>query len=168
MTHTMENQEPERSVFAPALVLACGNTLRGDDGVAWQIASLLADDPLLQNVEVILSQQFLPEHSEPLSRASVVVFIDCSALTAAGKIAAERVEAATELPRIMTHHLDPASLLRIALDLYGRIPAQATVVTVGGESFEFGAELSPVVAASVEQAANAVREMLVQLQVSSI
>ena len=27
------------------LVLACGNTLRGDDGVGWAIAALLEDDP---------------------------------------------------------------------------------------------------------------------------
>ena len=39
--------------MAKKLVLACGNTLRGDDGVGWAIAALLEDDPALADVEVV-------------------------------------------------------------------------------------------------------------------
>ena len=60
----------------------------------------------------------------------------------------------------MTHHLDPGSLLRLALDLYDRSPAQAVAITVGGESFELSDQLSKPVKAAVPRALEAVRSAL--------
>ncbi len=139
-----------------SLVLACGNPLRGDDGVGWKIAEQLVNNPRFESVNVVVSQQFLPEHAELLSGADLVVFVDCSTLAPHGEVCVEPVEPATKMPRIFTHHLDPASLLRLAADLYGRLPSRAMLVAVGGEEFEMVEELSACVAAAVPRAVEAI------------
>jgi hydrogenase maturation protease len=152
---TQRAQKPTGRV----VVLACGNTLRGDDGVGWQIGYTI-EDLALPNVEVILTQQLLPEHSEALRDAGTVVFVDCSALTSAGTVSTISIEPAPELPRILTHHFDPASLLKLTSDLFHRLPQQAVAVTVGGVSFEMSEDLSPDVAAALPSAITAVRKAI--------
>ena len=143
-----------------AVVLACGNTLRGDDGVGWRVGSLLIEDPPCDGLEVILTQQLLPEHAETLSGADSVVFLDCSATTPAGTVTAFPVEPAASLPSVFTHHLDPTALLRLARDLYGRSPSCAVAITIGGECFDLNEELSVPVGAAVTHALEAVRAFL--------
>jgi hydrogenase maturation protease len=142
------------------LVLCCGNTLRGDDGVGWQIAAQLELSPSLAEVQIIVTQQLLPEHAELLSESDLAVVIDCSALAGAGQVSSIPIEPADHLPRILTHHLDPASLLRLALDLYGKIPSRTTAITVGGESFDLMEKLSDSVGAAIPAAIEAVLQAL--------
>ncbi len=104
-----------------------------------------------------MTHQLLPEHAEAISSADVVVFVDCSAISTAGTVSTIPIQPAETLPRILTHHLDPASLLKLALDLYERVPANATVITVGGESFELTDRLTTTVKAAVPKALEAVR-----------
>jgi hydrogenase maturation protease len=141
------------------LVLACGNTLRGDDGVAWHIGSALKDDATYSEVEVILTQQLLPEHAEPLSRTDLAIFIDCSAVAEPGAVSTIPVHQADCLPSIFTHHLDPASLLRLTQDLYGCTPSRAVAITIGGQSFGLSEELSKPVAGAIPLAKAAVCAM---------
>lgn len=141
----------------PILVLACGNTLRGDDGVAWHIGSALRDELASSEMEVILTQQLLPEHAEPLSKSHTAIFLDCSAIAQPGVVSTHTVYAAKSLPRIFTHHLDPASLLKLTHDLYGRIPSRAVSITVGGESFELLEQLSKPVRDAIPLALEEVR-----------
>ena len=143
-----------------ALVLACGNTLRGDDGVGWRIGCAVEQRPPCDGLTVVLTQQLLPEHAEAISTADIVVFVDCSAVTAAGTVSTIAIRPAVSLPRILTHHLDPAALLRMALDLYSRTPARAVAVTVGGESFGLTDQLSKAVRSAVPKALEAVRAAL--------
>ena len=145
---------------ARALVLACGNTFRGDDGVGWRIGCAVEQRPPCEGVTVVLTQQLLPEHAEAISAADTVVFVDCSAVTAAGTVSTTLLQPAESLPRILTHHLDPASLLRLALDLYVRMPTRAIAVTVGGQSFALTDQLSRTVRSAVPEALEAVRGAL--------
>ncbi len=145
---------------AHALLLACGNTLRGDDGVGWRIGCAVAEQVAGHGLTVVMTRQLLPEHAEAISAADVVVFVDCSAGSAAGTVSTVAVEAAEKMPGILTHHLDPGSLLRLALDLYDRSPAHAVAITVGGESFELSDQLSMPVKAAVPRALEAVRSAL--------
>ena len=149
------NQPPIRR-----LILACGNTLRGDDGIGWQIATALEQDASITDAQFVVTQQLLPEHSELISRADIFVFIDCSAQSPPGQVQCSPITPAERLPRILTHHLDPASLLRLALDLYGKIPSRATAVTVGGDFFELSEELSTRVAAAIPTAMLAVQHAM--------
>ena len=145
-----------------ALLLACGNTFRGDDGVGWRIGSAVEQQLRLSGLTVLMARQLLPEHAEAISSADVVVFVDCSAVTAAGTVSTIPIELAESLPRSFTHHLDPASLLRLTFDLYARIPARAVAITVGGESFEFSDRLSRTVRSAVPRALEAVRHALLE------
>src|SRR3954467_15466993 len=94
--YTQRDWARRGATVAKKLVLACGNTLRGDDGVGWEIAALLEDDAALADVEVVASHQLTPEMAEPISRADVVVFVDCSAVSGAGEVAVFPVAAASE------------------------------------------------------------------------
>jgi len=140
-------------------VLACGNTLRGDDGVAWHIGSALKDEQAYSEVEVILTQQLLPEHAEPLSRTDLAIFIDCSSVSEPGTVSTTPVHQTDCLPSIFTHHLDPASLLRLTQDLYGCTPSRAVAITIGGQSFELSEKLSKPVAEAIPIAKAAVCAM---------
>jgi hydrogenase maturation protease len=142
-----------------ALLLACGNTLRGDDGVGWRIACALEQQPC-NGLTVLFTQQLLPEFAQAVSCADTVVFVDCSANTAAGTVSTIFVEPAKHLPHTLTHHLDPASLLRLSLDLYAHAPARVLAVTVGGESFALTDHLSKTVQAALPNALRAVRDAL--------
>ena len=142
---------------SPILILACGNSLRGDDGVAWRLASLLEEGQQNDGMDIICTQQLLPEHAELVSAADHVIFLDCSALTPAGTVSSTPVEPAESLPSLFTHNLNPAALLRLALDLYGRSPSRAALITVGGHSFDLNEELSAPVVAAIPLALNSVR-----------
>lgn len=142
------------------LVLACGNTLRGDDGVGWRVGSLLLEDPRCDGIEVMLTQQLLPEHAEAVSRADTVLFLDCSAVSPPGVVATEQILPAEALPRVFTHYLDPSAVLALAGEIYGRVPSKALFVTIGGHAFDLSEELSEAVAAAVPPALEAIYQFL--------
>jgi hydrogenase maturation protease len=145
---------------AKKLVLACGNTLRGDDGVGWAIAALLEDDPALEDVEVVASHQLTPEMAEPISRAETVVFVDCSAVAGAGEVSVFPVEAANEDNASLTHNMDPARLLAMAAEIFGAAPERAFAVTVGGASFGMSEELSEPVRRAIPEAVAEIKKLL--------
>ena len=142
------------------LLVACGNTFRSDDGVGWCIGCAVEQQLKLANLTVLRARQLLPEHAEAVSAADVVVFVDCSAITAAGTVSTIPIEPAETLPRVLTHHLDPAALLRLTLDLYAHTPSRAVAITVGGQSFDWSDRLSRPVKSAVPEALEAVRMAL--------
>ena len=131
------------------LLLACGNALRGDDGVGWRIGRAAEKLPLRSDLSVILTHQLLPEHAHEISEAEIVIFVDCSAVAQPGTVSVLPVEPETTVPCVFTHHLDPASLLALARQLYASGPRQAVLITVGGASFELTDQLSRTVKAAI-------------------
>ena len=144
------------------LLLACGNPLRGDDGVGWKIAEALQQDPAYANVKVIITQQFTPELAEDLRDADTVVFVDASATTAAGEVALVELSPAQAMPRMLTHHMPPDSLLKLTQELYGRLPQRAFAVVVGGECFELGEKLTEGVQAAIPKALAALQDIFAE------
>jgi hydrogenase maturation protease len=134
------------------LVLCCGNPIRGDDGVALKIAEAVEQSASLPGVEILADQQWMPEMAEKLSQVETVFFVDCSTASAAGTISFFPVKPAASLPRLFTHHLDAPSLLKLTLDLYGRIPERAAILTVGAESLELREGLSEPVLRALPEA----------------
>lgn len=147
-----------------ALILACGNTLRGDDGVAAHVGSALRaefqDKQIDPAIEVIVTQQLLPEHAEPLSRTDTAIFLDCCAIAQPGVVSIQSLSPAQMPPRIFTHHLDPASLLKLTQDLYARVPARALLITIGGKTFELEEQLSEPISAAIPIALLAVHRAI--------
>ena len=131
--------------MTPALLLACGNPLRGDDGLGGWLAAQARELFAGSNLEVVASRQFTPEMAEPISTADTVIFLDCSATSEPGHISLQTVEATTKPARLMTHHMSPESLLWMSQELYGRTPRIAYLITVGGASFRMEERLSDAV-----------------------
>lgn len=147
------------------LVLACGNTLREDDGIGPFLAAWaeehFASEP---GVRVVSSHQWTPELSAEIASAESVLFIDCSVSQASGSVTLRPVEAAPDIPRMLTHHLDAAGLLALAREFYAAQPRTAQLLTIGAASLELREGFSKVVEAAIPEAqrtlAEAVRRLL--------
>ena len=142
-----------------ALIIGYGNVLRMDDGLGWHIAERLADDPRLTGVTVLGRHQLTPELALDISEAGLVVLVDARLGPPAGSFHVARVEPLGSHAAPMTHHLGPAGLVDLAIDLYGRAP-DVFLVSVGVESVEAGDRLTPTVEAAVPQVIEAVVELI--------
>ena len=131
-----------------ALVVGYGNVLRSDDGVGWQVADILTDDARVAGATVLRCHQLTPELALDISRASVVVLVDAQHGPEPGTFVVGRVEQVGDAASTWSHHLDPESLVGLAVQLYGRAPAVYTV-GVGVASLEAGDRLSPAVEAAL-------------------
>lgn len=158
-----------------SLVVGYGNPLRSDDGFGWHIAGRLATDPRLAGCLVFQRHQLTPELALDVGRAELVVLVDARSDAAPGAVAIEKVEVpdVTAVASVgagvvassttWSHHLDPAGLVGLARELYGRA-GPVHVVSVGVQSVEVGEELSPPVAAAIEL----VVELVVRLVLDSV
>src|SRR5437016_14274693 len=91
------------------LVIAYGNQLRCDDGVAWQAAEEIRRK---LKVDVICVHQLAPELAEEISRAGTVIFLDATGDGNPGKVVCQAVSAEPIQPRF-SHHLSPAQILTL-------------------------------------------------------
>jgi hydrogenase maturation protease len=144
--------------MAEALVIAIGNPLRSDDGLAWRVADELRHDLGVLNAEIRAVHQLTPELAEPLAQVGLVVFIDAAARGEPGTLLCEELSAADESSGF-SHALTPQSLLALAGRLYGKKP-KAFLVSVAGKSFEHGESLSPEVQEALPALLTRVRELL--------
>ena len=142
-----------------SLVVGYGNPLRGDDGVGWVIAGLLATDPRFAGTDVLQRYQLTPELALDVSRADLVVLVDARSGAPAGSVAIERVDPASANGTTWSHHLGPASLVALAGELYGHAP-EVHVVSVGVTSFEVGDGLAPAVEAAVAGAIDTIAGLI--------
>src|SRR5579862_4135952 len=132
--------EPRLPLFMGAcpvgcLVLACGNTLRSDDGVGPSLAEWAAEK-FRENAEVrvVATQQWTPDLAERIAEAGSVLFVDSSVESIAGRVSLSAVEARAGDAGVATHHLGAAELLALTRELYGSQPAHAMLLTVGAGS----------------------------------
>jgi hydrogenase maturation protease len=135
------------------LILACGNSLRGDDGVGPSLATWAEerfhDHP---TVRVISCLQWTPELAEDIAHAHLVIFIDCSVESAPGSVHLIPVDAGSARVAPSPHRLDSRELLALSRELYGASPADALLLTIGAGSIELCEGLSEAVAAVVPEA----------------
>ena len=135
------------------LILACGNTLRGDDGVGPWLAEWAEDRFFGElDVRVISRQQWTPELAEDIAAAESVIFVDCCTATRAGSIDLRPIAAAASTSP-GTHQLGGPELLALAGELYGSRPREAFLLTVGAGSTALGEEFSGAVQSAVPEAA---------------
>jgi hydrogenase maturation protease len=125
---------------APALLLACGNSLRQDDGVGLRIAEAAEQLFPASRLRVVAAAQFTPEMAAEVAAAEVVFFVDACAAEEPGSIRVREIAACPEPPE--THRLDPRGLMALAQTLCGHVPSHAFVVTIGAASFGYGEGLS--------------------------
>ena len=140
------------------LILACGNTSRGDDGAAWRLVEMAAIAGLPETVEIIAQQQWTPELAADLAEADSVLFVDCRLDGAPGTVTRTTVEAAETAPNYLSHHTDAAGLLRLTAELYGTRPRRADLLLICGESLGYTEALTPVVENALPIALNLLME----------
>jgi len=144
---------------ARCLILACGNTLRGDDGVGPWLAEWAENRFRSEiDVRVLTRQQWTPELAEEIARTHSVLFIDCSVDSAPGSVKLTSVEPAVGSQALATHHLGASELLALTRDLYASLPSNAQLLTIGSGSTELGEVFTDQVKAALPEACRLVEE----------
>jgi Ni,Fe-hydrogenase maturation factor len=114
-----------------ALVIAVGNTLRGDDGAAHCV-------PLPAGVQRRAVLQLTPEIAAELAGCDPVVFLDAD--QCARGLLLEHVEPAP-FPALLAHVARPAEIIALARTLFG-FSGQAYTCRIPAVDFAAGAPLS--------------------------
>jgi len=135
------------------LILACGNTLRGDDGVgpwlaAWAEERFAAEPA----VRVISRQQWTPDLAEELAHVESVIFVDCAVDAPAGAVRVARVQPSPAQSGLASHHTGAAQLLALSEELYASLPRNALLLTIGAGSIEMGETFSESANAALPEA----------------
>lgn len=126
------------------LIIACGNSLRSDDGAGLILAERLEQACLALDVAVerLSVHQLLPELAVDIAAEAVqtVVFVD-TRLAEPGDLPALQPLSPEAASPSVGHHLSPTVLLLYAQALYHRCPP-AWQITVPGVNFDHGETLS--------------------------
>jgi len=155
----MPSTEPTR-----CLLLACGNTLRSDDGVGPWLAEWAQERfAALDGLRVINRHQWTLELVEEVASAASVLFLDCSIDAAPGEISLASVAALPSSQGLSTHHLGAGELLALARDYYGSQPREALLLTVGAASTELGEAFSEPVQAALPEACKTLEDALLRV-----
>lgn len=138
---------------ARCLILACGNTLRSDDGVGPKLAAWAEErfrpEP---EVRVMVRQQWTPDLAEDIAAVDSVLFIDASVKPPPGRVRLIPVSSRVDTAEPASHHLTPNQLLGLSRSLYGSIKSHAMLLTVGVGSTELGETFSAPVEAAIHRA----------------
>jgi hydrogenase maturation protease len=129
------------------LVIAYGNPLRSDDGLAWQAADELSHLELPEAVEIVTRHQLTPELAQIVSEVSYVLFLDAARPGVPGEVVSTQIRPQKQ-SSLFTHEFSPAGILGTAKELYGRCP-DALVLSLVGECFDHGEGLSAKVKANL-------------------
>ena len=138
---------------ARCLVLACGNTLRSDDGVGPRLAEWAAERFREDaGVRVVARQTWTPDLAEEIAAAESVLFVDSSMESKPGRVNLIPVAPDGNGSKRSSHHLEAPELLSLTRTLYGSMAAHAMLLTVGAGSTELGETFSVPVEAALPRA----------------
>lgn len=139
------------TISSQVLVIGYGNTLRGDDGVGYQVAETLAEWQITR-VRSLAVHQLLPELAADMAAVDIVVFVDAAVAIRRGRGCANDPlpPNVTIIPLVAgdraswrTHIITPQLLLGLAQRLYGATPA-AYLLAIPAIDFALGTTLSPI------------------------
>ncbi|MGA3033909.1 MAG: hydrogenase maturation protease [Terracidiphilus sp.] len=149
----MTTSSPMGEAKTRCLVLACGNTLRSDDGVGPKLAEW-ATERFHENrdVRVVARQQWTPDLAEEIAAADSVLFVDASAKSRPGRVSLTAVPSNRGSGSTGSHHLEAHELIGLTRSLYGSIKSHAMLLTVGAASTQLGEEFSKPVEAALPRA----------------
>ena len=146
--------------MARILVVGYGNPLRSDDSFGLRAVEQLKKDIKGQEVELIECQQLTPELAECLSKVDLALFVDADTDGVSGMTHTRAVTAHRDPnSEPMMHHLDPAGLLGLTEALYKKTP-KAMLLTVTGECFGYGTQLSAEVAKALPGVVHHIEEIV--------
>jgi hydrogenase maturation protease len=148
------------------LIIAYGNPLRCDDGIAWRAADSLEGGFPESEVEILRLHQLAPEIADSVRQRELVLFVDAAEVevTRPGEIRAREVstsEIGESRPSHFSHAFSPAQVLAIARDVFKAAP-KAFVITIAGDNFEHGEYLSATVANALPELIARVEQLVEQ------
>ena len=143
------------------LILACGNTLRGDDGLGPWLASW-AEERFhdRSDVRVISRQQWTPDLAADIAQSECVLFIDAAVNGEAGRLSVTPISAREDHRGLATHQADAATLLTLCEELYDARPRIALLLTIGVRSINLGEAFSEAVRTSLPAAYVAIEKFI--------
>jgi hydrogenase maturation protease len=145
-----------RGIVENILVIAYGNPLRCDDGIAWHAAEELKR-VLPSSAQVICVHQLTPELAESASRAELVIFLDAATNGKPGDVVCQPLKAEKGEPRF-SHHHTPQGILAVCEQLYSANP-RCFLLTLHGKRFEHGDVFSPAAVHAVARAVELVTNL---------
>lgn len=133
-------------------MVAYGNPMRCDDGLAWHAADRLEGRFSREDVEILRTHQLVPDLAETISHCESIIFVDAASVDVPGngqpgEIREMQVSSSGSTPRF-SHQLSPGALVSLARSLYGASHS-AVSVTLTGECFDHGESLSSVITAAL-------------------
>ena len=134
-------------------LIAVGNVLRSDDGVAHHVLELLGP------IEGVVSEwrtQLTPELAVEIAPADVVVVIDAD--SSAEEASLERIQAGGGRGSAFAHTLTAEELIGLAERLYA-FHGTAYVCRVPARDFSTGDQLSPIARRAAVKAVELLRRM---------
>jgi hydrogenase maturation protease len=156
------------------LIVAYGNPLRCDDGVAWRAADALEGKFPESEVEILRLHQLAPEVSDSVRHRELVLFVDAACVddienTHPGGVRVREVVGTEirERPSHFSHVYSPDKVLGFARELYQALP-KAFVITIAGEDFNHGESLSPPVAAALPELVTRIQRLIEHVPTKSI
>ena len=134
------------------LVIGYGNAHRSDDGAGYRAAlDYLNANPANGQVRVIAQELLKPQLVEAMAESDLVIFLDASNRQGeAGALAQQEVAADEQADGVFAQPLTPARALQACRVVYRRSP-QTLLISVKGENYGFGAQLSPAVEAALPE-----------------
>ncbi len=148
--------------MAKVLVIGFGNPLRGDDSFGIQAVEKLKQAVGGSDIEFIECQQLTPELAEQVSHSELTLFVDADMDGVSGTIHSRRIlPAQRPSGGALVHHLDPSALLGLSERMFHHVP-EAMLMTVTGECFGYGSQLSPEVAKALPGVVEHMRELIVE------
>jgi hydrogenase maturation protease len=150
------------------LIVAYGNPMRCDDGLAWRAADELERKLSGSEIEILSAHQLAPEMAEDITRCDTVIFVDAASADGGngnpGEVRCLEV-GLLQGPPGFSHQLSPGAVVALGRQLYGASP-RAFAVTLTGQCFDHGESLSAVVASAIPALVARI-EALVQAALSS-
>jgi hydrogenase maturation protease len=131
------------------LLIACGNSLRGDDGIAHEVLRLVECG---QGYQVRHVHQWVPELAEEISRFQRVVFMDADVGTS---FPVSAPVGAQQTGQLLSHASSPSEIVALSSALFG-FEGEATLFRIPAKDFSPGERLS---GDRWEKAAEAAREL---------
>lgn len=141
------------AIDAVPLVVGVGSLLRGDDAIGWRVAEAV-ERKTLAGVTVRTVTQLVPELTDDICVASVVVFVDAD--VQADRPTVRGVDASED--GALTHHATPESLCRLC-DVVGMARPPAYLIGMPAREFELGAEPTAFCLSHVDRAVGAIGEI---------
>jgi len=126
------------------LIMGIGNPLRGDDGLGWAVAQQLTQDHDM-DCDIHTVHQLTPELAQWMAVASLVVIIDASHEGEAGELRIRPLSPCPQPSAVGTHYTTPEELAALTTVVYGHCPP-VVIVTMMGQNFSMGEQLSPILA----------------------